>query len=145
MAGAGQAYDEKIRLAAGVHNTDDKISRSVSNGKKQFFFQVWQKTVGRRRQALAPRPWIHLISSRPYILAGLAQHEAGWPWAEPMSRSNVYRLRELFLISVLTFCNEKKQIAQSAAVCKKGEKIKLLLFSPFFPQRRYEDVCAAVV
>ena len=53
MAGAGQAYDEK-QLAAGVRETDDNISPSVSNGQKYFFFfQVWDKTVGRRRQALA--------------------------------------------------------------------------------------------
>ena len=33
--------DNKIKLAAGVHKTEDKTSASVSNGKKiVFFFQV---------------------------------------------------------------------------------------------------------
>jgi len=44
----------KKQIAAGVYKTEDKISRSVSNGKKQAFFQVWEDTAGRRRQALAP-------------------------------------------------------------------------------------------
>ena len=43
----------KKQLAAGVHQTDDKMSPSVSNGKKQASLQVWEDTVGRRRQALA--------------------------------------------------------------------------------------------
>ena len=41
------------QAAADVHKTNDKNSRSVSNDKEYFFFQVWEDTVGRRRQALA--------------------------------------------------------------------------------------------
>ena len=50
--------------AAGVHKINEKLylreyhytAVSVSNGKKMFFFQfVWEDTVGRRRQALAPQ------------------------------------------------------------------------------------------
>ena len=40
-------------LVAGVHKTDDKIYRSISNGKKYVSFQVWDKIVGNCRQALA--------------------------------------------------------------------------------------------
>ena len=42
----------KKQLAAGVYKTDDQFSRSVSNGKNSFF-QVWEDTVARRRQAIA--------------------------------------------------------------------------------------------
>ena len=68
---------------------------SASNDKKWFFFQVWEDTVGCRRQALAPRACIHLISSSPssiLLIVDLARHRAGWPWAECLSRSSVYRL-----------------------------------------------------
>ena len=47
----------KNKLAAGMPKTDDKISRSVSNGKKKLFSQVWKKSVVRRRQTLAPKTW----------------------------------------------------------------------------------------
>ena len=34
-----------------------------------------------------PRPWIHLISSRPSsTFTGVARHEPGWPWVASMSR-----------------------------------------------------------
>ena len=42
------------QLAASVHKTDDNKSRSMSDDKTMFFSQVWEKSVGRRRQALAP-------------------------------------------------------------------------------------------
>ena len=64
--------------------------------KHTLFFQVWGKSVGRRRQPLAPRPRVHLISS--FIV--LARHEAGWAWVDSMSRSNVYRRVILLSISV---------------------------------------------
>ena len=42
----------KKQWAADVHKADDNFSRSVSNGTKIGIFLVWEKTVGRRRQAL---------------------------------------------------------------------------------------------
>ena len=64
---------------------------SVSNGEKGASFQVWEDTVGRRRQLLPPRTWIHLIVWNPSsILVNLACHQVGWPWVESLSRSGVY-------------------------------------------------------
>ena len=76
----------KKQLAADVQKIDDKNSRSVSKGKKYFFFSGF----GTKGQEVArgklspPRPWIHLISSRPSSTpcptpSGLA---VGWVYVE---------------------------------------------------------------
>ena len=42
------------QLAAGVHQADDKKKLDPSRmAKNRPFYQVWEDTVGRRRQALA--------------------------------------------------------------------------------------------
>ena len=61
VAGVDQTYDRKSIRRWCAQNTKQKISIRLERQKKQ----LWEDIVGRRRQALAPRPWIYLISSRP--------------------------------------------------------------------------------
>ena len=44
----------QTHLGAAVWKTGDKKSRSLSDGNKYAFFEVWEKSVGRRGQLLAP-------------------------------------------------------------------------------------------
>ena len=56
-----------------------------------IFFSVWEKSEGRRWHRPASQQ-IHVISSRPSpTFIGLDRHEAGWPWFDYVSRSQVYR------------------------------------------------------
>ena len=124
MAGAGQAQDKKKQLAGGVHKTNDKTSRSVSNIKKYLvgIFKVWEK--------MPPKTWIHLISSRPSMLA----------LTDTKRVVAVGRDRTSIVISELTICNEKKQILRCLQPFKKNKKTKSKHVLPFFPKavvRRY--------
>ena len=70
--------------------------------KKSAFFQIREKTVGRRWQALAAYTIDppNIFEAVIYKLIGLARHQAGWPRAESMWTSNVYRCPSCF-ISIL--------------------------------------------
>ena len=110
----------KTLFAAGVHKTDDENLDPSRMAKNSFFFQDWENTVGRRRQALAPQtmgpPDIFdaaICSRRPCpTLSGLA---VGYVEIETLS------WHELSFIKVLTSCNEKKT---SCAACSRKEKRK---------------------
>ena len=51
---ARRMIKNQLAAAVGVHKTDEKNSPTVSNSNKQAFFQVWEDTIGHRRQAFAP-------------------------------------------------------------------------------------------
>ena len=105
-----------------MHKTDDNISRSVSNGKKCFLFGFGRIPSNAAGKLSPPRAWIHLIFSRPSsTLVGLARHQAGWPWAEPMSRSSVYRRTCWFLSAFRLFY----KVVKCVRVVSRSELIKL--------------------
>ena len=62
--------------------------------KNSFFFQIWEKSVGRGQPLASYRPWVHLEPSRPSsTFVGLARHEAGWPWVDsrPITKNGYTR------------------------------------------------------
>ena len=75
--------------------------------KNRAFFQVWEKSVGRRGQPLAS--W---TTDPPDIFVVViyihCRAKAGWPWFDSLSRSKVYR-------HVLTILNVKVQVPPRAA------------------------------
>ena len=82
MAGVGQGYN-KNGLVAGVQKKHDDIFRSLSDGKPYFFFQVWEKSVERRRQALRPLDLGHI---RLYYFGGRHLHSLALPNSKRVGR-----------------------------------------------------------
>ena len=84
-------------LAAGVHKTDDKTSRSLADGNPPpFLFRFGRRGRTPRAASLSPPidrgPASYGVLARPSsIFIGLARQEAGGPWVDSMSRSKVYR------------------------------------------------------
>ena len=137
MARADQAYDK------------DTIGRWCAQNRRQNFSirLAWQKIdlfsgLGRYRRtppaSSHPLDHGHPISSRPSsTLVGLVGHRAGWPWAEPMSRSSVDGRTSSFLSACWQFATRKKNCA---ACSRWGEKKKKTnIFFSFSPQRQYEE------
>ena len=81
-----------------------------------------------------PGPRMHLISSRSSsTFIGLAQHEAGWPWVDSMSRSKAYRHVSCFYQRADNFQRE----STGSAACSRVNKIKKIPVIPIAAVRAY--------
>ena len=85
--------------------------------KARLVFLVSVKSVGRRRQPLAPQTKDSrgIFEAVIYII-GLARHEAGWPWVDSYAEIEGVSSRELFFFhQSLTIFNVKTQLAPRVA------------------------------
>ena len=115
MAGTGQTSDTNTFGCCCVE-TGDKISRSLSDGKEEAFLQVWEKSVGRRWQLLAPEN-----TDPPDIFAAVIYIHRPCPTRTGLAVGCFYveieglSSRELFLISMLTIFDVKAQVPPRTA------------------------------
>ena len=116
MAGAGQASDTKHIWALLCRNQAIKILDPSPMAKNRPFFQVWEKSFGRRGQLLAP--W---TTDPPDIFEAVIYIHRPCPTRSGLavgcSDVEIEGLssRELFLISVLTIFNVKAQVPPGTA------------------------------
>ena len=114
MAGAGRASDTNTFGRCCVENRRQIISIPL-DGKKYTFFQVWEKSVGRRGQLLAPdhvsTGYFRSRHLHSLALAIAKQVGRGFiPHVEIEGLSS----RELLLIRVLPIVNVKAQVPPRA-------------------------------
>ena len=102
-----------------------------------FLFFLFVLSVGDERRTRSasprspPRPWIHLISSRPSsTLVGLNRHQAGLPWAEPIPRSKLYRRTSCFSSACWQFASKKNKWGRLCSCVRKNGKNQT--FFPLF-------------
>ena len=126
----------QTQSGAEVQKADVIFFRSVSKARILVFNFGRNKSVGRRRQALAPK-----TLNTPDIFKAVINTRRSCPTPSGLAVGCVHveieglSPYELIFISVLTSCKrDKTQIVPPAAVSKKKKrKNKPGIFSPFFP------------
>ena len=113
---------------------DDKTYFSVRLERQEimYIFPVWEKTEDLRTPPASSRPLDH--GSTWFLRGSLALPDTKRAGRGLSLYREIERLssQELIFISVLTVCNEKKQLAPPAAVWKKKEE-KITPFFSFLP------------